>query len=79
MASDITPKNVVIAQIAKRRYGVQNVVVRIFDPDKAEFYEQRGLTIVCPTNRAIAEMIEAVERVPEAVGAAPAAAVAEEN
>jgi trk system potassium uptake protein TrkA len=59
--------NVVIAQIAQRRYGVRNVVVRIFDPDKAAFYEQRGLTIVCPTNRAIDEMIDAVERVPQAV------------
>ena len=53
--------NVVIAQIAQRRYGVTNVVVRVFDPDKAAFYEQRGLSVVCPTNRAIGEMIAAVD------------------
>ena len=29
--------------------------------DKAAFYEQRGLRVVCPTNRAIDEMITAVE------------------
>lgn len=53
--------NVVMAQIAQRRYHVENVVVRVFDPDKAAFYEQRGLRVVCPTNRAIDEMIAAVE------------------
>lgn len=53
--------NVVIAQIAQRRYAVRNVVVRVFDPDKAAFYEARGLRVVCPTNRAIGEMIAAVD------------------
>lgn len=53
--------NVVIAQIAQRRYAVRNVVVRVFDPDKAAFYEARGLHVVCPTNRAIGEMIAAVD------------------
>ena len=53
--------NVVIAQIAQRRYHVRNVVVRVFDPDKAAFYEARGLRVVCPTNRAIGEMIAAVD------------------
>lgn len=56
--------NVVIAQIAQRRYRVANVVVRLFDPDKAAFYEQRGLTVVCPTVGAIADMINAVDTVP---------------
>jgi trk system potassium uptake protein TrkA len=55
--------NVVIAQIAQRRYSVANVVVRVFDPDKAAFYEARGLRVVCPTNRAIGEMIAACEPV----------------
>jgi trk system potassium uptake protein TrkA len=53
--------NVVIAQIAQRRYHVKNVVVRVFDPDKAAFYETRGLRVVCPTNRAIGEMIAACD------------------
>jgi trk system potassium uptake protein TrkA len=53
--------NVVIAQIAQRRYQVANVVVRVFDPDKAAFYEARGLRVVCPTNRAIGEMIAACD------------------
>jgi trk system potassium uptake protein TrkA len=54
--------NVVIAQIAQRRYHVKIVVVRVFDPDKAEFYSKRGLRVVCPTLRAIGEMVQAVDR-----------------
>ena len=53
--------NVVIAQIAQRRYRVGTVVVRVFDPDKAEFYARRGMRVVCPTLRAISEMIRAVD------------------
>src|SRR5213595_832597 len=30
--------NLVIAQIAKRRFGVENVVVRVLDPLRAEWY-----------------------------------------
>lgn len=60
-STDDDNTNVVMAQIAQRRYHVENVVVRVFDPDKAAFYEQRGLRVVCPTNRAIHEMIAAVE------------------
>lgn len=54
--------NIVVAQIAQRKYDVANVVVRVLDPEKAEFYSQRGLSVVCPTRRAIGEMIAAVER-----------------
>jgi trk system potassium uptake protein TrkA len=54
--------NVVVAQIAQRKYDVDPVVVRVLDPEKAEFYSRRGLRVVCPTRRAISEMIAAVER-----------------
>lgn len=53
--------NLVIAQVALRKYGVKNVVVRVFDPDKAEFYGTRGMRVVCPTVRAIDEMVDAVD------------------
>jgi trk system potassium uptake protein TrkA len=45
--------NVVIAQIAKRRYNVPTVVARILDPLRAEWYEKQGLTTICPTRSAI--------------------------
>ena len=42
------------------------VVVRVLDPARATWYEQQGLTTVCPTKIAI-EMLE--DAVHEAVGA----------
>ena len=49
--------NLVIAQIAQRRYNIEKVVVRVLDPARAEWYEQQGLRTVCPTKIAI-EMLE---------------------
>jgi len=49
--------NVIIAQIAKHRFNVPNVVARILDPYRAEWYESQGLHTVCPTKVAI-EMLE---------------------
>ena len=53
--------NLVIAQIAQRRYDVDKVVVRVLDPARAEWYEQQGLKTVCPTKIAI-EMLEGAVR-----------------
>ncbi len=58
--------NIVVAQLVQRRFGVRNVLVRVFDPEKAEFYSRRGLRVICPTIRAIDEMIGAVEKAAQA-------------
>ena len=60
-STDDDNANIVIAQIALRRYRVKTVILRLFDPDKAEFYSRRGMQVVCPTVRAIHEMVGAVE------------------
>ena len=52
--------NLVIAQIAKKRYGVKTVVVRVLDPARATWYEQQGLRTVCPTKIAIDMLDDAV-------------------
>ena len=52
--------NLVIAQIAQKRFDVSNVVVRVLDPARASWYEQQGLRTVCPTKIAIAELESAV-------------------
>jgi trk system potassium uptake protein TrkA len=57
-ATDGDNTNVVIAQIAQRRFNVPTVVARILDPYRAEWYERQGLPTVCPTRVAI-EMLEA--------------------
>jgi trk system potassium uptake protein len=49
--------NIVISQIAKRRFSVPTVVARILDPLRAEWYEQQGVHTICPTKVAI-EMLE---------------------
>ena len=52
--------NLVIAQVAQRRFGVDNVVVRVLDPARAGWYEQQGLKTVCPTRIAIEQLDAAV-------------------
>ncbi len=49
--------NLVIAQIAQRRFNVKRVVVRVLDPLRASWYREQGLSTVCPTQVAI-EMLE---------------------
>jgi trk system potassium uptake protein TrkA len=53
--------NLVIAQIARRRFDVDRVVVRVLDPARARWYAEQGLQTVCPTQTAI-ELLEAAVR-----------------
>jgi trk system potassium uptake protein TrkA len=50
--------NLVIAQIAQRRFGIERVVVRVMDPARASWYGEQGLHTISPTKHAI-EMFEA--------------------
>jgi trk system potassium uptake protein len=52
--------NLVIAQIAQRKFHVQRVVVRVLDPYRAQWYREQGLSTVCPTQVAIEMLEEAV-------------------
>lgn len=52
--------NIVVGQLARERFGVERVVVRIFDPARAEFYRRRGMQVVCPTESAIQEFTRLV-------------------
>jgi trk system potassium uptake protein TrkA len=65
-ATDGDNTNIVIAQIAKRRFNVPTVVARVLDPYRAKWYEEHGVHTICPTKVAIemleAEVHEAVER-----------------
>jgi trk system potassium uptake protein TrkA len=45
--------NVVIGQVAQKRFDVRCVVVRVLDPARADFYTSRGLRVICPTKTAI--------------------------
>jgi len=49
--------NIVITQLAKRRFNVPTVIARVLDPLRAEWYERQGVHTICPTRVAI-EMLE---------------------
>ena len=51
--------NLVIAQIAQRRFKVPRVVVRVADPGRAGWYGKQGLLTICPTQVAIDQATEA--------------------
>jgi trk system potassium uptake protein TrkA len=51
--------NLVIAQIAQRRFNVPRVVARVADPGRAAWYAEQGLHTISPTQIAI----EQAERV----------------
>ena len=60
VATDGDNSNVVIGQMAQKQFAVPAVVVRIFDPARAEFFSQHGLDVVCPTKDAIEKLFIAV-------------------
>ena len=49
--------NLVVAQLAHRRFAVPRVIARVLDPRRAAWYAEQGLETICPTQRAI-EMFE---------------------
>ena len=53
--------NLVIAQIAQRRFGVGRVIARVLDPARAAWYAEQGLETICPTQYAISEFDKVLE------------------
>lgn len=52
--------NIVIAQIAQKKYGIRCVVARVYDPLRAELFEQLGIRTVCPTRDVQVSLFDAV-------------------
>jgi trk system potassium uptake protein len=59
VATDGDNTNLVIAQVAMKRFDNQCVVVRVLDPARADFYRELGLRTISPTKTAIAELLTA--------------------
>jgi trk system potassium uptake protein TrkA len=51
--------NLVVAQIAQRRFQVPKVVARVLDPRRAAWYSEQGVQTICPTQIAIEQLQEA--------------------
>jgi len=60
VSTDGDNTNLVIGQVAQKRFGIECTVVRILDPARADFYRERGLRTICPTSAAIDSLTEAV-------------------
>ncbi len=52
--------NLVVAQVAHEQFKVPCVVVRVFDPSRADFYSGRGLRVVCPVSLTINSIHETI-------------------
>lgn len=57
--------NIMAAQIAKNRFDVAKVFVRILDPNKETFCKAIGIQCVCPTTIAAEKMITNIKQNPE--------------
>jgi trk system potassium uptake protein TrkA len=62
VATDGDNTNIIIGQVAQKRFDIPTVVVRLLDPARAEFYAARGLRVVCPTSNAISVLTDAVRQ-----------------
>jgi trk system potassium uptake protein TrkA len=67
-ATDGDNTNIIISQVAKRRFAVPKVIARVLDPYRAEWYEQQGLHTISPTRVAI-DLLE--DEVRQAAGSLP--------
>ena len=52
--------NLVVAQIAQRRFEVERVLVRVLDPARADWYAEQGLETICGTAYTIGEFRRAL-------------------
>jgi trk system potassium uptake protein TrkA len=66
--------NLVIGQVAQKRFDNRCVVVRVLDPARADFYRSAfGLRTICPTQTAIEALMDAVRACEIPAVRAPAA------
>jgi trk system potassium uptake protein TrkA len=54
--------NIIISQIAQRRFQVPTVIARVLDPLRAEWYGRQGLHTICPTKVAIEMLDDALDK-----------------
>jgi trk system potassium uptake protein len=60
VATDGDNTNLVIGQVARKRFEIETTVVRVLDPARARLYKDLGVWTVSPTSTAIEILTEAV-------------------
>jgi trk system potassium uptake protein TrkA len=53
--------NIVVTQVAEKKFGVTCSVARVYDPLRADLFAQAGVRTVCPTKDARELLLRAVE------------------
>lgn len=53
-------RNIMAAQVAQKVFNVPQVIVRIYDPVRAEAYRTIGLQTICPTTTVSAQILDQV-------------------
>ncbi len=57
--------NILVAQVAQKRFGVPRVVVRVLDPARSDWYAEQGLHTICAVKLGIAMFEKAVREAAE--------------
>ena len=52
--------NLLVAQIAQKRFGVAHVIVRVLDPARSDWYAEQGLHTICAVKLGIAMFEKAI-------------------
>ena len=52
--------NILVGQIAQKRFGVPHVIVRVLDPARSDWYAEQGLHTICAVKLGIAMFEQAV-------------------
>ena len=52
--------NIVVAQIAQKKFGIDCAVARVYDPLRAELFAQAGIRTICPTKDVRVSLFDAV-------------------
>lgn len=52
--------NLVIAQVAQKRFVIKTVIARVMDPARATWYAEQGVRTICPTLQAISMFESAI-------------------
>ena len=71
VATDGDNTNLVIGQLAQKRFNIEKTVVRVLDPARAALYKELGLSTVSPTSTAIETLTEAVNAPAKKAAGAP--------
>ena len=55
--------NILVAQIAQKRFGVEDVIVRVLDPARSDWYSEQGLNTICAVKLGVTLFESAIDRI----------------